>query len=155
LEDRLLVGIERLPLARLRDLDAPLVLARVEDGLEEVSDDVPGLAGAFEEVVEVRAREAERPGQGDAREEERLRLADVRGRGSEDLLGLTDVRAPVEERRGEAGGDGAGKLLLVEGATPEDRARVAAEEDGELVLLEPDEAAEVEDDRLDALELGL
>ena len=62
------------------------------------------LLGPVEERVEVGAGGAEGAGEGDAREEHRLRLADVRGGGGERLLGLADVGTPVEQLRRQPGG---------------------------------------------------
>src|SRR5262249_12339667 len=115
LEDRPLVVVEGLPLLRLRDLHPPLVLPGVEDRLQKVADDVPGLARPLEERVDVRAREAKGASEGDAREEERLRLADVRGGGGEALLGLPDVGTPLEESGGKAGRDRVRNPLLRDG----------------------------------------
>ena len=155
LQDRALVLVEHLALPRLGDLHAAPVLAGVEDGLQQVADDVPGLARALEEGVELRAGEAEGSGEGDAREQERLGLADVGGGGGQVLLGHADVGPAVEQLgRGQPGGDRRRQLLLVERAPARDGPRVAAQEHGELVLLQGDQALQVEDDDLDAAQLG-
>src|SRR5262249_32469870 len=53
LEDRALVAVEGLALLRFRHLHAALVLSGVEDRLQDVPDDVPRLARAVEEAVEL------------------------------------------------------------------------------------------------------
>jgi hypothetical protein len=83
-------------------------LPALKIGCKQVADDVPGLARAVEQGVEVGAREAVRAGQGDTREEQGLGLADVGRGGGEPLLGLQDVGPPVEKRRGQADGTAPG-----------------------------------------------
>src|SRR6185369_11746013 len=84
-------------LLRFRDLDATTILARVEDRLQEIAEDVPGLARPVEPRVELGAGEAEGAGESDAGEEQGLGLADVGGGGGEVLLGHAHVGTAVEE----------------------------------------------------------
>src|SRR5688572_671676 len=58
-QDGALVGVERLALLRLGHLDAPLVLPGVEDGLQEVRADRPGLRARLEQREELGALPSE------------------------------------------------------------------------------------------------
>ena len=91
------VVVERglLPAFGLRDLAAD----RAER--EDRPDDLPGVApdarGPGEQIRQVGARAAERAGQRDRREVERLGRADLRVGGDQRLLGLQQVRPPLEQ----------------------------------------------------------
>ena len=98
---------------------------------------------------------AEGAGERDAREQQRLRLADVRGGRGERLLGLANVGTPFEQIRRQPGGYGRRPLLLAHGDAAQDRSGAAADQYRQLVLLRGDQPLHVELDRLDALELRL
>ncbi len=89
---------------------------------------------AREEVGERHTLDAEEAGQADLGKERRLGHPDARLGGDEAILGLADVRPPLEKRRWQAGRHGRREGLPGEGPAAADTARVATEQDAEPVL---------------------
>jgi hypothetical protein len=75
LEERSLVVVDRLPLLGLAHFDPPLVLPLVEDRLKERREEVPVRGRPIEELAQVGARNAERPGEADPGD---VRMLDTR-----------------------------------------------------------------------------
>ena len=98
---------------------------------------------------------AVKAGQGDLRIECRLGLADVRVRGNQPLFRKPDVRAALKQRRGQTGGHFRADLLGRESLPALDRARVAAKQDAQGVLLLFAPALDVHDARLGAIDQDL
>ena len=112
-----------------------------EDRAGQAPGQQPYACRAREEVAEGRAGGAERAGEREGRVVERARRADVGVGGNEVLLGLHDIRAALQQRGGEVGGD-QGRNELVDGFPARDRRRVASEQDGNQVLLRCDRLLE-------------
>jgi len=99
-----LVQGQGLLLLGLGGLEGEDVLAAGENGLESRGPDGPDSGSWHEQAGQIGAPGAKKTGQGNLREKIGPGRADAVVGGDEHFLGLADVRPPLQEFRGEAGG---------------------------------------------------
>ena len=140
----------------------PSIAPKVKIGPASPAATDPRRRRPGEEVAERGAHRAEQAGERQGREVERLRRADVRVRRDQVLLGLQDVGAALEQRRGQVGRESPGATSSSMRLAARDRPGIAAEQDRDQVLLRGDLLLERGDRRerllvlrLDLLELDL
>jgi hypothetical protein len=111
---RRFVLVDRLLRLRPRHLDAPLVLAEVEQRLQEARGDAPGAGATVCHLRQVGGGRSCRGGQRDQREALRLGDADAGVGGHQGRFGGRHVRAAPQQIGREAGRDLGRKHLVLE-----------------------------------------